>query len=72
MDKSTSVSIRANRPYIQALLVIAKRRKLKVADLVRQTLDKELGNELSPLSTFFETSVNELGRLTEKMDEAQS
>jgi predicted DNA-binding ribbon-helix-helix protein len=68
MDRSTAVSIRASSPYLQALRALAKRRKTKVADLVRNALDKELGEELSSLSSFFENSVNEFGRLSEKLD----
>jgi len=68
MDKSTSVSIRANTSYLQALRELARRRKTTVADLVRGSLDKEHGNELSPLSSFFEDVVNKVGRLTENMD----
>lgn len=71
MEKSTSVSIRANPPYLQALKALAKRHKTTVADLVRASLDKEHGAELSPLSSFFEKTVHEFGRLTENLD-AQS
>jgi predicted DNA-binding ribbon-helix-helix protein len=62
MDRSTAVSIRANRTYLAALKELARRRKKTVALLVRETLDKELGDELSPLSSFFEDTVNIDGR----------
>jgi len=68
MEKSTSVSIRANAPYIKALRELARHRKTTVADLVRESLDQAHGNELSQLSSFFEEVVNEVGRLSEKMD----
>lgn len=68
MDKATSVSVRASRPYLQALRELAKRRNTKVASLVRAALDKEYGDELSTLSLFFEETVNELGRIPMKLD----
>lgn len=72
MDKAISVSVRASRPYLQALRELAKRRNTKVASLVRAALDKEYGNELSLLSSFFEESVNELGRISTKVDEVSA
>jgi predicted DNA-binding ribbon-helix-helix protein len=68
MDKATSVSVRASRPYLQALRELAKRRNTRVASLVRDALDKAYGDDLSPLSSFFEETVNELGRISIKVD----
>lgn len=69
MDKATSVSVRASRPYIQALGELAKRRKTRVASLVREALDRVYGEELTTLALFFEESDNKLGRITTKIDD---
>lgn len=68
MDKTTSVSIRASRSYVKALGALAESRNKKIGDLVRECLDKEYGQELSPLSSFFDQVVNEVGRFSKKMD----
>lgn len=68
MDKMTSVSIRASRSYVEALGQIAKRRNKKIGDLVRECLDKEFGQEITPLSSFFEQVVKEVGRFSTNVD----
>jgi hypothetical protein len=54
MDKepAKAVSIRATDAYIRALRDVADDRGVKVADLVRSVLDKELGSEMAPHLSF--------------------
>ncbi len=54
-EKSTAVSVRANRNYIRALKVLASERGLPIADLVREALDKTLGESIEAKVLFFAT-----------------
>jgi hypothetical protein len=45
-EKPISTSIRASRDYIDAVRRVARRRDQKIADVVREGLDKLLGKEL--------------------------
>lgn len=42
-----SVSLRADRTYVDALRQIARKRKMVVADLVRECIDSQLGSTIS-------------------------
>lgn len=62
MDKATAVSIAASGDYVEALRVIAKRRgqkegrKIRVADVVREAVDKaypEIGDIINETVSFF-------------------
>jgi hypothetical protein len=54
----TAVSLKAQKPYVQALRALADQRDISIGLMVRQALDAQLGSELQPLVSFFE----DLGR----------
>lgn len=56
---STAVSLRANRPYVQSLRALAEKKGVTVADLVRDALDAQLGEELKSFVIFFANSGND-------------
>lgn len=58
LQKPTAISVRANKEYIQLLKVLAMRRNIAVADLVRQALDAQYSTELEQLPPFFAPSGN--------------
>lgn len=45
-EKAKSVSIAAGRNYIDAMKIVALRRKKRVADIVREALDSSYGDEI--------------------------
>lgn len=45
-EKARSVSIAGSRNYLDGLKVVAARRKVRVADLVREALDSSFGDEI--------------------------
>lgn len=67
-NRATSVSVNANRPYLQALKELARRRKTSMARLVRAALDKEYGEELESLSSFFTKIDHLVGQETLNVD----
>lgn len=60
-----SVSLKADRLYIQALTVIAKKRGKTVGELMRQAADAAFGPELAPIVLFFEQSGNQINQTKE-------
>jgi len=56
LETATAISIRASRVYKMALRELASRRKMSIADLVREACDKTYGHEIVPLVNFFELS----------------
>lgn len=61
-----SVSLKADKPYIQALGVLAKRHGKTVGELMRQASDEKFGADLAPLVLFFNQSGNQINQ-SEKM-----
>jgi hypothetical protein len=55
-EKSSAVSIRANRPYRLALRELSRRHNRPIATLIREACDLAYGNELAPLAIFFAQS----------------
>ena len=49
----TAVSIKADREYIKALRAVAAVQGITVGELVRASLDAQLGDELKPYLDFF-------------------
>lgn len=45
-EKARSVSIAGGRNYVDALKIVALRRKKRVADIVREALDSSFGDEI--------------------------
>lgn len=55
---STSISVRGDRIFVRKMRLIAERKGLKLAEIVRNALNKEYGKELDELDlldSFFET-----------------
>jgi predicted DNA-binding ribbon-helix-helix protein len=48
MRESTNVSIRGGKPLVLALKAVAAARGITVAELVRDAVDKQYGDELRP------------------------
>jgi hypothetical protein len=57
-----SVSLKADRLYIQALGVLAKRRGVTMGELMRQAADSTFGADLNPIVLFFEQSGNQINQ----------
>lgn len=56
-SKTLSVSINADREFIDALSVLARRKGTSMGALVRKAIDKEHGSELSEILSFFASNV---------------
>lgn len=70
-EKITTVSVRANEAYKAAVKELARRRGVRVGDLVREALDFMCGSNLAELSIFFATDLESVdktndSRTTEK------
>ncbi len=50
---AVSVSIEADRIYTSALKALADRKRVTVAQLVREAVDEKLGEQLKPYIDFF-------------------
>lgn len=68
MTKPTAVSIRADRAYIKAFRELAERKDKRMADLVRQALDKEYGEEIQAIISFFASFDYKNSQLTNGID----
>lgn len=55
--KSTSVSVRGDREYVNTLRALAARRGITLAELTRRALDTQYGAEVEEISSFFANSV---------------
>lgn len=60
-----SVSLKADKLYIQALTVIAKKRGKTVGEIMRQAADAAFGPEIAPIVLFFEEGGNENNQIKE-------
>jgi hypothetical protein len=56
-SKTLSVSVNADREFIDALSVLARRKGKRMGELVRDALDKEYGSELGEILSFFASDV---------------
>ena len=67
MGKNTlSVSLKADKLYIQALGVLAKRHGKTMGELMRQAADETFGADLAPLVLFFEQTGNQIDQNKDK------
>jgi hypothetical protein len=55
--KSTSVSVRGDREYVNTLRALAAKRGITLAELTRRALDTEYGDEVEAMSSFFANDV---------------
>jgi hypothetical protein len=55
--KSTSVSVRGDRDYINTLRALAAKRGITLAELTRRALDEAYGDEAEAMSSFFANDV---------------
>lgn len=54
--KTLSVSLEADKSYIQALRMLAAKRGVTVGKMVRDAVDSALSEDLKPLGIFFANS----------------
>lgn len=52
--KSTSISVKGDRAYVELISAYARLKKMTVAELVREAIDKQHGQALSELAIFVE------------------
>lgn len=69
---ATAVSIRATRETLDALLVIAAKRRCAVADIVAEAIEKVYGDEIRAIVSFFASSDLKSSQSTEIKDGTQS
>jgi hypothetical protein len=66
MLPATSVSIRATRETLDALLVIAAQRRVKVADLIAEAVENTFGDEIRAQLLFFASTDYKSSQSTKK------
>jgi len=52
-SKSTTVPVRGNRTYANAVGLVARKRNMMIADLVRMALNASYGSEIEEAEKFF-------------------
>lgn len=63
MERTTSVALAADKPYVKALNAVAARFGVRQADIVRDALDKVYGKEITEQLIFFANSDQQFGHL---------